>query len=55
MAELSALFPETSSDVIKDTLTASGGIASVAASRLIQWPGKVPEGVRIRKTLLVKN
>ena len=37
-------FLDISASVIKDTLTASGGIASVAAFRLIQWPDKVPDG-----------
>lgn len=39
LAELITLFPDASDNVIKDTLTASGGDASVAASRLIHWPG----------------
>lgn len=47
LVELIALFPDISGNVIKDTLTASGGDASVAASRLIHWPGNVIIGVRI--------
>lgn len=39
LAELITLFPDAGDNVIKDTLTASGGDASVAASRLIHWPG----------------
>ena len=41
LVELIALFPDISGNVINNTLTASGGNASVAASRLIHWPGKV--------------
>ena len=55
VAELRALFPNTSADVIKDTLNANGGIASVAASRLIQWPGKVHVGVRIVPVSMLKE
>lgn len=55
MAELSALFPDTSGDVIKDTLTASGGDTSVAASRLIHWPGKITVGVRIVQMSMLNN
>lgn len=47
LVELSALFPDISGNVINNTLTASGGNASVAASRLIHWPAKVIVGVRI--------
>ncbi|KAL9978171.1 hypothetical protein ACROYT_G015662 [Oculina patagonica] len=38
VVELSALFLEAIGDVIKGTVTARGGNASVAASRLIHWP-----------------
>ena len=55
VAELSALFPDTSGDVIKDTLTASGGDTSVAASRLIHWPGKITVGVRIVQMPMLNN
>ena len=47
LVELTALFPDISGNVINNTLTASGGNASVAASRLIHWPGKVIVDVRI--------
>ena len=47
LVELIALFPDVSGNVINNTLTASGGNASVAASRLIHWPGKVIIDVRI--------
>ena len=41
VAKLRSLFPNTSADVIKDTLTAYGRILSVAASNPIQsaWQG----------------
>ena len=47
LVELTALFPDISGNVINNTLTASGGNTSMAASRLIHWPSKVIVGVRI--------
>ena len=53
LVELSALCPDISGNVINNTLTESGGNASVAASRLIHWPGKVIVGVRIIQMLML--
>ena len=52
LVELIALLPVISGIVINNTLTASGGNASVAASRVIHWPGKEIVDVGIIQLLL---